>query len=298
LVNLAIIVGTYLYPRVLVLGFILPYTTYVLVLGKEERKDGAVWNWFRRNFFILVAARQYLNLKLVWDMKLVESDKDPKSQFIFAAFPHGSNADYRIILDGVLADQMPNTFRRLRVLAATVLFRIPVVRELSLWTACVDASRTEATRLLERGRSLMVLPGGQAEQMRTVFGRERIYLNRRKGFIRLSLKHGVPIVPVYVFGCSDYYRTSSFAMDFRLALLKYTGMAIPIAFGWNGHLLCPRQVDTTVVLGAPLQFQFKGKMTEEEKLDSAHAQFCTAIQNLFDTHKESLGYGDRELEIM
>lgn len=54
------------------------------------------------------------------------------------------------------------------------------------------------------------------------------------------------------------------------------GMAIPIAFGRNGHLVCPRAVDATAVLGAPLTFQFKGKetMTEDERVDFPHAAFC------------------------
>mmetsp|Transcript_15648 Transcript_15648/g.20393 ORF Transcript_15648/g.20393 Transcript_15648/m.20393 type:complete len:347 (-) Transcript_15648:11-1051(-) len=297
-INLLILVGAYYFPRIVVLGFLIPYTTYALFIGKQEQNDGAPWDAFRRNNVLFTAARRYLNLKLVWDKELPVADKKEGVQFIFAVFPHGSNSDFRILMDGMLHDEMPNTFHRLRSLAASVLFRIPAIREISLWSNCVDASRSVAERLLKRGRSLMILPGGQAEQMRTIFGRERIYLNRRKGFIRLAINHNVPIIPVYVFGCSDYYKTSNFALNFRLSLLKNTGIAIPLAFGWGGHLLCPRPVDTTVVLGAPLRFKFEDGLSEVERVDAAHGQFCDAIRALFDKHKGPLGYGERELEII
>ena len=47
-------------------------------------------------------------------------------------------------------------------LSASVLFHIPLVRELALWTRCVDARKAVALRALQRRRSLMVIPGGAA----------------------------------------------------------------------------------------------------------------------------------------
>lgn len=59
------------------------------------------------------------------------------------------------------------------------------MRELSLWSGCVDARRSVAEKLLKQGESLMVLPGGEAEQIMTVRGQELLYIKERKGFIRL-----------------------------------------------------------------------------------------------------------------
>ena len=308
-INLTVLAGCVLYPRTVLGVVVLPYVIYILSIANHDAHDGAPWDAFRRDNWIFRAARQYLNLRLIFDQSLTHADAQPHAKFILAVFPHGSNADYRILMDGLLAEPFPNTFSKLRTLAATVLFRIPVVRELSLWTSCVQASRSVAHRLLQRGRSLLVLPGGQAEQLRTVYGRERVYLRRRKGFIKLAMQHGVPVVPVYVFGCSDYYQTSNLFLSLRLALLKYTGIALPMAFGWKGHLLCPKPVDTTVVLGKPLQFAFVDNKnhnegnkvllpSESEQIDDAHEQFCQALTELFDQHKEALGYGDRQLEIL
>jgi len=41
------------------------------------------------------------------------------------------------------------------------------------------------------------------EQVETIYGRERVYLNNRRGFLRLAIIHGVPVVPSYTFGSSD-----------------------------------------------------------------------------------------------
>jgi len=37
---------------------------------------------------------------------------------------------------------------------------------------------------------MYVLPGGEAEQMLTQRGKQRVFLNSRKGFVKLALEHG------------------------------------------------------------------------------------------------------------
>lgn len=298
-VSATLIIGSFFYPRTIGLYAALPYYTYILLLSRPEVNDGARWEWFSRNFFVFRVMRKFFAMKLVVvndKLKVAEAKKG--AQFIFAVFPHGSNADFRIALDGLLPEIIPNTYSSLRVLAATVLFRLPVVRELALWTGCVDARRSVAEALLQRGRSLLVLPGGQAEQIRTIHGREILFLQRRKGFVKLAMQHGVPVVPVYAFGVSDYYRTSNHAHDLRLWMVKSLGISIPLAWGTFGSLVCPLPVKTTIIFGEPMSFQTKkeGFPTPEE-LDTAHEAFCTALKDLFDKHKEELGFGKRTLEI-
>jgi 2-acylglycerol O-acyltransferase 2 len=300
-IAVSLLVGTIWYPHYVGLGMVLPWYTHTLLLDRKEMKDGSPWRSFSQNFYWFPILRRFLQLKLVLSDELQaaenKADENKPPQFLFAVFPHGSNSDYRILMDGMLYDTLPKIGPNIRTLAASVLFRIPLVREFALWTGCIDASRSVAERALKRGRSVLVLPGGQAEQIRTVHGKETIYLHRRKGFVKLALKHNVPLVPVYVFGVSDYYHTWFTFFELRLWLLKNLGICIPLAFGLYGSPLSPFPVKTTIVFGNPLSFTIKepGAPSTDE-LNKAHHEFSEAIKQLFDQHKMSLGYGERELE--
>ena len=213
--------------------------------------------------------------------------------YIYACHPHGVSSDYRMLIDGIFRERGVAPY----TLAASVLFRLPFVREIALWTGCVDARRSVATNILKRGDSMFVLPGGEAEQIRTKFGREIVYIQNRKGFVKLALRHGVEIVPAYAFGVSDYYNTSSFLFGPRLWLTKNLQICIPLASGFFGSPLCPRPVKTTIVFGKPLKFAQIDEPTTEQ-LDKAHGAYIDALTKLFDSNKKRLGYGDRQLEIV
>ena len=69
---------------------------------------------------------------------------------------HGVASDFRVAMDGLLYEALPG--RKVVTLAASVLFTLPLVRELCLWTRCIDASKKVAARALSRGLSLQVPP--------------------------------------------------------------------------------------------------------------------------------------------
>lgn len=267
----------------------------------REHKDGATWRYFSEKLLPFGGTlRSYLNLTFEPPAhEFVEQEALPDAQFVFAMFPHGCGAEYRIVMDGVIQNVMPNIIAKdnLRTLAATVLFHIPLIREFSLWTSCINASRSSAEHALAKGRSLIVLPGGEAEQIMTEYGKEKVYLSRRKGFIKLAMRKNVSVVPMYVFGCSDYFITSDFLYGLRYKLVKSMGICIPFSFGLFGSM-CPLPKNTTIAMGRPLKFEMAGSTPEPQELDEAHALFTKELIALFDKHKESAGYGDRQLQII
>jgi len=322
--NLALLYGTYCYPRAVGLFVVVPYVTYTRVLGRRELGLGARWDAFSRNFLLLRILRRYMRLTVVVHddlrkgrakrsgSKTLTKGKEPKDQnYLFAVFPHGTNSDYRILMDGLMdtifdsenqdSNARPLSVSKVRTLAASILFRIPLVREISLWTGCVDARRSVAEKLLAASYSVLVLPGGQDEQIRTQRGVEQVYLQRRKGFVKLALRYQVPLVPVYVFGASDLYYTSNRWSHVRLWMVKNLGISIPLCWGQWGSPLCPLPVPTTIVFGKPIQVrdmvQTAGSPTHEE-VEKVHTIFTEALMELFDKHKEKLGYGDRALKIL
>ncbi len=97
----------------------------------------------------------------------------------------------------VLATEFYERFgpeRRFHQLAHDVAARFPGIG-LRRW-GTVAASHDNARRAFDRGAPVLVYPGGDYETFRPTWHADQIEFGGRKGFIRLALEQGVPIVPV------------------------------------------------------------------------------------------------------
>ncbi len=88
--------------------------------------------------------------------------------------------------------------RRFHQLAHDIAARLPATG-LSRW-GTVAASHDNARRAFEKGAPVLVYPGGDYETFRPTWHSDRIEFGGRKGFIKLALEQGVPIVPVVAIG--------------------------------------------------------------------------------------------------
>lgn len=168
-------------------------------LTRAELKSGQPWPLFSQRDWGIIALRQFLRLRLHVSEALRR--RDNSKPVVVGIHPHGLASDYRVAMDGLLYEALPG--RTLLTLGASVLFMLPLVRELCLWTRCIDARKAVAARALKKGHSLMVIPGGEAEQLRTQTGVEEVYLSKRVGFVKLAMQHGAALVPCYAFGTVD-----------------------------------------------------------------------------------------------
>jgi 1-acyl-sn-glycerol-3-phosphate acyltransferase len=83
--------------------------------------------------------------------------------------------------------------------------RMPPLARALIPLGAVRASPQNAARIFERAHNVLVYPGGDEESMRPWSQRDRIVFAGRKGYIRLALRNGVPIVPVVAFGAHDVF---------------------------------------------------------------------------------------------
>ncbi|MFT7518521.1 MAG: 1-acyl-sn-glycerol-3-phosphate acyltransferase [Kiritimatiellia bacterium] len=60
----------------------------------------------------------------------------------------------------------------------------------------VRACRENGLALLSRGRKIMIYPGGEAEVFRAHSRRNKVDFRGRRGYARLAIEGGVPIIPV------------------------------------------------------------------------------------------------------
>ena len=272
-----------------------------------EFKTGRPEKVFTQGHWVFVRMREWFSLKLHRTAAVQQAllKAHPTGQAIFSFFPHGVNSDFRVLMDGMMYDAFPSTYERspARTLSASVLFQIPGIRSLALKTGCVDAGRPTAMRCLAAGHSLMLCPGGQDEQIETIYGRERVFLKKRSGFVRLAIIHGVPVVPAYCFGSSDVYYTSRVLHGLRVWLVRNLRIAIPLYVGGWGMFAYPTPkgfplpVPNNVVFGDPITFPQKLDPSKEE-VQACHEQFIAALTALFDAHKAEHGFADRKLEVL
>ncbi len=85
-------------------------------------------------------------------------------------------------------------------LAHEVILEAPVIHQVLVPLGAVRASPTNARAVFERGHKALVYPGGDIDSMRPFAQRDRIVFGPRRGYVRLALETGVPIVPVVAAG--------------------------------------------------------------------------------------------------
>lgn len=92
---------------------------------------------------------------------------------------------------------------------------------------CRDAGKKTIETFLDANRSIGCSPGGVWEQVHTDSKKEQCFVMTNAGFLRLAMKHGRPVVPIYAFGENQLYTTHNVNLPFRKWLAKkmYLGVS-------------------------------------------------------------------------
>src|SRR6059058_727987 len=146
--------------------------------------------------------------------------------------------------------------RRFHQLAHDIAARLPATG-LSRW-GTVAASHENAHKAFDKGAPVLVYPGGDWETFRPSWHSDRVEFAGRKGFIRLALEEGVPIVPVVSIGGQEtalfltraQHLARALRLD-RIARLNVLPISIGPPFGVNvldlpGRLPLPAKITIEV----------------------------------------------------
>jgi 1-acyl-sn-glycerol-3-phosphate acyltransferase len=85
-------------------------------------------------------------------------------------------------------------------LAHDWLGSLPLINPLLVSMGGVSASHEAGERLIRAGKKVLVFPGGDLDAMRPFRRRNAITFDGRRGYIRLALRSGAPIVPFVAWG--------------------------------------------------------------------------------------------------
>lgn len=262
----------------------------------KERKYGKPWNKIV-NWTVFRHMIAYFPCTIV----RVGAELDPSQKYIFALHSHGVFAFCRAMLcfckDLMFDKLFPGFEHKMRTLTASAPLYIPLIREVFLWSGCIDASRPVAEKNLIKGHSLFVFPGGEKEQIETQRGQDYIYIKHRKGFVRLALEQGAHLVPCFCFGDSDTFACSSIFLSLRHFIVDKLRVALPIFIG-RWFTMIPFRVPLTFVIGEPIIVKpVERHEITQEQVNQLHHEYITRLVALYNEHKAQHGYADRELII-
>lgn len=142
--------------------------------------------------------------------------------------------------------------RHVRLLAADLAFRMPVVGPLARKSGNTLATDEDALRLLERGDLLGLFPEGYKGVGKPFKDRYKLQRFGRGGFIELALRARVPIVPVAIVGSEEIlpmlYNARTLAR-----ILGFPYFPVTPFFPWLGPLgLVPLPSKWIVEFGEPI----------------------------------------------
>ncbi|EFL01775.1 acyltransferase [Streptomyces sp. SPB78] len=156
-----------------------------------------------------------------------------------------------LMLQVALHDEHPAA-RRLRLLAADLVFRLPVVGELARKAGHTLACAEDAERLLSAGELVGVMPEGFKGLGKPFAERYKLQRFGRGGFVATALRAGAPIVPCAIVGAEEIYPMVGNAKTLaRLFNLPY--FPVTPTFPWLGPLgALPLPTKWTIEFGEPL----------------------------------------------
>jgi len=221
---------------------------------------------------------------------------DPSKNYLFAYHPHGVMS-FGAQIGATSFSGMESMFPGLKLFLQTlnINFFLPVMREHMMRLGVGDASAPTLMKMLRSpGTSVMLVTGGAKESMYAHPRDARVVLKTRQGFVRIAIRTGSALVPVWGFGENNLYenlavhsstirrwqRRIQRAITFTPVLVAGRGV-----FTYHGGLM-PRRRPITVVIGAPIPVGEAEEQPSQERVDQIHAKYLHAVQELYYLYRD------------
>ncbi len=184
--------------------------------------------------------------------------------------------------------------RALHPLAHDLVFFDPVLGRVASRMGVLRAGHDSAARAFARGNMVLVYPGSDLDTWRPFKDRNKIELAGRKGFVRLALRQGVPIVPVVSAGTQEQFvvlwRGDELARRSGIKRhLRAEAFPIVLALPWgltSGYLpYVPLPAQTTLRFGAPIGWPDLGPEAADDPaaVTRCYEQVRSEMQLLLDS---------------
>jgi 1-acyl-sn-glycerol-3-phosphate acyltransferase len=208
----------------------------------------------------------------------------------------GNHSGGNVIVDTFVFSLAFSTYfgveRPFHQLAHNLAIAWPLAGEMLRKSGTMSASHEHAEEALAAGAPVLVYPGGDWETHRPSWESGKVDFAGRKGFVRLALDAGVPIVPVVSIGGQEtalfLSRGAGLARALRLdrlARLKVLPISIAAPWGLNvgdfaGHIPLPAKITIEVLPPIDLEREFGPEPDVDEVYVHVTAQMQEALDGL------------------
>jgi len=176
-------------------------------------------------------------------------------------------------------------------------FWFPFRREYTLFLGAIDVSRQsieyQLTQQPGTGHAVIIVVGGAAEALDARPGSYEIFLTNRKGFVKMAIRYGADLVPVFSFGENDLFLQidnpeGSWIRKLQIKMKKICGYSPPLFHGrgiFNYTFgIMPYRKPIYTVVGKPIRVQ-KCEEPTDEQVTALHELYEQGLIDLFEENK-------------
>ena len=190
-------------------------------------------------------------------------------------------------------------------LAHQVVMEAPLTNQFLPARGALAANPENAHRVFAAGRKVLVYPGGDLDAFRPSRDRGRVVFGPRRGYVRLALREGVPIIPVVSAGSHDVWwvlsdgrwlsrllRTHRFL---RTDVLPIT-VSVPWGLTVGAPPFLPLPVSVFIDVLEPIGFDRSGPEAADDAsyVEECHQRVLDAMQLALDQLTEERRLSQRE----
>ena len=171
---------------------------------------------------------------------------------------------------------------------APFLFKLPLFREALLLLNARSCDYRTMDSLAAAGLTIGLQPGGIPEQLEADHAQDTAIFPARLGFIRMAMRYGMPLLPVYIFGENQAYTTcGKWGRTIAHMTYRLTGAPlVPILGLWGLPWLVPKPTNVSVCWGRPVPVGPPNTSPTDQDVHNVFERYVSELQRVFDLFKD------------
>lgn len=185
----------------------MPYLIWIFFIDDAPENGGRRFSWVRKLAVFRYFA-EYFPISMIKTTNL-----PPDRPYIFGYHPHGILGVAAVANLATDATEFPSSFPGItpHLLTLATNFTIPLFRDCLMAMGICSVSKRSCEAILKKGNgsAIAIVVGGASESLAAHPGTADLTLRRRLGFIKIAIRNGADLVPVFSFGENDVYEQLS-----------------------------------------------------------------------------------------